>query len=380
MSTTGKKLDLDDEFLATGALDVGNLEPMTMPASELDALAPTIGRDCPLIHIEAGMERELVSLATLPLRWNMGPKEGHGVGYELNRAIGGGICRGFIMAVGASAAGTGKTAFVMQIADGLAFRTAELMQDAHSVGPLTPIVVVSEMHAEALTWRSLARVLSVPYRVFRAGASAWKAEQVEDLETIRKDVQNALNGDLGDARRWVRVVKRGRMGGGQLVAAIRKVAKLWKQELEQAHGREVLPVVVLDPIQRFLEPGQPEIEGQSRLAELLEEAALEDGLIVMVTSDTSKAAATTAPRKGERPDEVAAVFRGSYKLLHAVDCALVLRRAKQAKWSAGRIEMEVVLAKNRWGSLDNVPFWYDPAHSRFEARGEKEESTMSWQD
>lgn len=375
----GKKLDLDDEFLATGALNLDDVEPMVMPLSELDTLAPTLGRDCPLVSIEAGMARDLISLAKLPTRWTLGPVEGHGIGHELNRVLGGGVCKGYMTAVGASAAGTGKTAFVMQVADGLAFRTAELLEEG-APGPLTPVLVTSEMQPEALSWRSLSRVLSVPYRVFRAGASAWKAEVVDDLESIRRDVQKAMAGPLGDARRWVRVMRRGRQGGGQLIASIRRVAKLWKDELEQAHGREVVPVVVFDPIQRFLDPGQPEIEGQSRIAELLEEAALEDGLVVIVTSDTSKAAATSKPRKGEGPDEGAGVFRGSYKLLHAVDSAMVLRRAKGAKWSAGRIEMEIVFAKNRWGALDTVPFWYDPAHARFEVRGGVDDSHTGWTD
>ena len=156
-----------------------------------------------LKDLEEDQARELVSLARLPT-WISGPDSGHGWGSALNDLLGGGVCPGYFIAVGAAYAGAGKTAWVMQIADGLALRNVELLRSG-APGPLTPVIICSEMAPKALTWRSLARWTGCPAHLFRAGGGGLDPARAQ---TVMQKARDALTGPLGDARRWIHIWKR----------------------------------------------------------------------------------------------------------------------------------------------------------------------------
>lgn len=350
--------------------------------------------------LEEAERRDLLSLAELP--------EGHGWGAELDRMLGGGLAPGMLVALGASRAGAGKTAFLMQLADGLALRCAELTESANadSSAPLTPVLILSEMSARDLGFRTLGRLLGKPARLFRSGPAALRQERAfledrcNDPDAPSKAVANVAElflrakeevregGRLHRIATWQRLGRPDCSGAGMLHALAVEV-EAWRAELAAAHGREVWPVVIVDPIQRWQSPG-PEVEALNELVETLDALADQHGWIAFVTSDTNKDAAKVATVTKE-PERMAspALFRGSYKLHHAADVVMVIQpmmvevRGERESWAA------VALDKNRWGPIDDRAFFrwdrpsgrfepmQPPAEVRqaFEGRGEETEAT-----
>lgn len=318
---------------------------------DLDTTAPTMAFLYGESDLDADFSRRLVSLAALP-SWPGGPETGHGWGEDLDRLLGGGICPGYMLAVGAASAGAGKTAWIMQMADGLALRTSKLVEQATSEGeandPLTPVLVLSEMSPAALTWRTLARWTSYDSRVFRAGASA--AELLEwpqvKVTAAFDAAHNAFAGELGAARQFMRVLKAGSLQGRAFMDRAIEVMRFWKKQLEDAHRRPVWPVVVIDPIQRWQDQNKSEVEGLNEIVEVLGAAGHAEGWIVLMSSDTNKASATGDNSEKNDADRGRAIFRGSYKLQHLADAALFLERNGDPE---GNYWLDVKVVKNRWG-------------------------------
>lgn len=350
----------------------GPLDPDRAPKAPppLDETAPTRAALYGPAALEADAGRALVSLARLPAwlpttggerssdaghGWgedlDHAPDAGHGWGRDLDDVLGGGVLPGYMLAVGAASAGSGKTAWVMQIADGLALRTAAVVRD-RTPAPLTPVLVLSEMPVQALAWRTLARWTGWDARMFRAGRDAAgemydaaKAEQAFDA--ARKAL---AAGPLAESWGYMRVF---RGGSGELVKALERDVLRWRDALKPvAAGREVWPVLVVDPVQRWLSADLDEVAGLNELAEGLRALADTAGVVVLATSDTNKpAAAGKAEAGGPGTQEWAAgLFRGSYKLQHAVDAALALWRPSR-KGEGPAPGLVGVLAKNRWGGL-----------------------------
>ena len=113
--------------------------PHPQTVDPIDTLAPTLNHLYGPQELTNDFTRTLVSFGTLP-SWPGGPQTGHGLGDLFNRSLGGGMCPGYMIAIGAAHAGAGKTAFVMQLADGLALRTSEMIRD----GQKQPITSCSQ--------------------------------------------------------------------------------------------------------------------------------------------------------------------------------------------------------------------------------------------
>ena len=134
-------------------------------------------------------------------------------------------------------------------------------------------------------------------------------------------------------------------------------AKAWKVPAE-----DIWPVIFIDPIQRFQGGGDNAVGTLDEFVEELRALADEHGFIILVTSDTNQAAARGQIPKGATPAQRAAgAFRGSYKLLHLPDAALVL----EMKWPdppkpGAPAHAEITVALNRWG-----PPMFEPAHYSF---------------
>lgn len=386
----------DNELLQLGKLPENpkdDCEPMEPEGQEqqpdatedLDKQAPTMADLYGLDDLNRDLNRELVSLATLP-EWPNGPAHGHGWGGQLDEVLGGGICPGYMLALGASYAGAGKTAWVMQIADGLALRCVEPATPGKDPGPLTPVIILSEMSPPALTWRTLARWTGHDSRVFRAGKSACNVGGYDKEERVNKAFEAAKQAlsdtanspSLSKARRFIRVLDPSENPTGpDLILRLGTVIQEWKDHLK-TKDREVWPIVVVDPIQRWQDPAKGEVEALNELVELLGARAQEDDWIVFMTSDTTKAGATATKPEGNAKDrqrqEGTAVFRGSYKLLHMVDAALYM-----TKGDGGDDELELWVVKNRWGSsVSNenatVRYKWDVKTGRFGAKPLKTEA------
>jgi len=367
-----KPLDENDRWRA-GTLNLdpfADCEPMPTPGTpkpvDLDTIAPTFAAAYGLAELEADRTRQLVSLAQLP-SWPGGPAEGHGWGGALDTILGGGVCPGYLLAVGASRAGAGKTAWTMQIAEGLALRCAQVTT-GEADGPLTPVVILSEMGIRALTWRSLARWTGVDSRTFRAGKSAPEADAGNYPWEQAKQAFESL---WGKSRHYLRIF-RADSSGRDLVDDLARAVDAWRAQLEATKpGTDVWPVVVMDPIQRWQDTSKSEVEALNELVEAVGAHAERNRWIGFLTSDTNKASATaTSTRDRDDDDSGAGVFRGSYKLLHLVDAALYLRTPKDGTGPPRGDNMEAVLVKNRWGTVrpkDGAPrYTWHPTTGRFE--------------
>lgn len=339
--------------------------PMPRPEAPALVSAPTLAKTYGPKQLLADSTRRVVSVARLPSWPDPSGRNhyewGHGLGPEINAAIGGGVRPGTIIGVGAAAAKAGKTALIHQLADGLALRCADVIKN-RSNEPLTPVVVLSEMDAQSLTWRSLSRYTGHPASHFRAGQSAGEWNDYDP--TMWAKAAAALeSGPLADARKVTRHFKPV-LGGVGLATALGEITKALREELG-ADGREVWPVFMLDPVQRWAGgSGKNATEAMDEFANALNNAAKESGFIVLLTSDATKATATGSNRDqgGASPEEEgAAVFRGSYVLQHILDAALYLRPAKDMPERVDGVrELEVVPVFNRWGASGKpVPFEFD---------------------
>lgn len=297
-----------------------------------------VERPCDTARLREREKMRFIPLGTLPER--------HGWGDFLDKLTGGGIAPGSIVGLGAAGTGAGKTAFLMQLLDGLALRSADIAADPDASLPLTPIMVASEMDKEDLECRTLGRLLDVPGHVFAAGESAkrfhrwgWVEEQFNRAEALMLP-----DGLYGRLVRWQRVA-RPRLSGPALVHAIEQHADAWIESIRQANpGRDVVPIIAVDPVNRFLPlDGRNEVETLGEIATLLDELADRKRWIIVVTADTNKTAA-------KEPDEApgaASVFRGTMQLLHAFDLTLVLSAAEPDP--DGVCVYSVLVDKNRHG-------------------------------
>ncbi len=318
--------------------------------------------------LSACFDRDVVSVAHLP-GWPDGPPCGHGWGGGLDRMLGG-LVPGLALVVGANRAGAGKTAFVHQLADGLAMRTAELVTE-DSTTPLTPIFMLSELSTELMTRRTLARLTGHPSRRYRSGVAAprYGISLAQATRVFDKGRVALSEGLTAAAREWFHVLHGGmrQRCGADLVAELRETIAAMTSKLEQNHQRPIWPIVVMDPIQRWQDHTKSEVEALNELSERLRTAVDDEGWILIVTSDTNKTSARGAHVEDIGGHERAAGgMRGSYKLLHIVDIALYL--CPEAATTVGPGEprpVTVHVAKNREGPEGQVPMLWDARTGRF---------------
>ena len=363
--------DISDFRKAGHFVDPSQTEPMA-PLTEEElrkagVLPPTTAQPMPsapfaapysygLQDLNADESQELIPIADLPHK--------HGWGSELQAAVGGGLKPGEMIGVGAARAGFGKTAFLQQLADGLALRNAELAANQHkdSGQPLTPVLMLSEMDRDALARRTLGRLCEVPSNVFRSGPAAarlYGRTHVEDaFEKARKKMGKGHA--YAAMQPWLHVARP--ETSENLLKQLECHVEGWREGLAQQHqGRDVVPIVVVDPIQRWQSRGSSEVEALNALIEQLDALTDTHKWITLLTSDTNKDSA-----KGtEDATSSAAVFRGSYKLIHACDVVLIMtsddpplndglrfERQKFGSWNECERAIRVTIDKNR-----NGPSW-----------------------
>jgi hypothetical protein len=340
------------------------VDPGAAPVLSLEGHAPTLASVYGLAELERDRGRGLVSLARLPKwPWRDGddrralpaPGEcGHGWGPHLDHVLGGGLAPGETIAIGAASAGAGKTAFVMQIVDGLALRCV-LEQGTRE--PLTPVLVLSEMGPAPLSWRSLARWTGYSARIFRAGrsASSMAPSEAREAEDAWRAAREALaeGSEFARSRSFVRVLRSPSLatGGPDVLHEAAALVEHWRAELALTHhGRDVVPIVVVDPIQRYQGGERSEVEALNATVEALGRVAEERGWIGLVTSDTNKTSASGKEESSDDRERGVASLRGSYKLQHLPSAVLSIGRVSEADDRDGCATLRVVVVKNRWGS------------------------------
>lgn len=335
---------------------------------DLDHLAPLGSVLYTLESIDHAREKELLSLADLPSAEDGLKSPRYGWGNRFNDIIGGGLAPGVLVALGASSAGAGKTSFLMQLIDGLALRSALLVENKGE-GPLTPVFLLSEMSPDDLNQRRLAWLTQERATTWRAGKTLEKKNAKEYVDGLYNHARK-LRGEKGTLSRVLsmsRQVVRGEVFsmGAQLVPTVRALVAKWKNQMEEKHSREVWPVVVFDPIQRFLRQDKNEVEAQNELVRQIDAAAEEDGWLCFVTSDTNKSGAK-GEAQGDAGEVGAALFRGSYALIHGADIGCYLGKSEAPHKESPIHTVPLKFFKNRSGpGYDDVLYHWEKATGRF---------------
>lgn len=313
-----------------------------------------------------------------------------GMGRQLDKLLGGGLSVGQTCAVVSAGAGVGKTAFLHQVADGIAEASARAWDRGHEQGlrpSVVPVVFVSEMTTRDISLRSLARRAGVSGTLLRDPRGEYGCRPLVDGVTIGEDaLEQAQRAAVGfqDAAAFLTCVdRRARVTIDDLGMAVRMLRAFWQQS-----GASVPAVlVVVDPVHRLLDPTRPEVEALGTVLPQLLDLAQRTQAIVMFSSDTTRAAASARADAGKlsRGDELAnaveMAFRGSYQLLHLPDVALGLitmraddeslapeDRERLEREPPGTMYAEIVNAKSRWESRgQRAAYFLDPALFRYRA-------------
>jgi len=245
----------------------------------------------------------------------------------------GGIKRGSFILIGAKGAGYGKTGFMLQLGwDGYALRNDYIVKNKIVKEPLLPILLLSEMSADAIRCRSLGKLMRLPYEGFSSFPAAMKLFNLDEQGAFKKfkEVTNFIEKEQLNQRMspWQNYLNSTHLNSDSddssksfsirvIISQMEEMRIRTEQEYPEWKGN-VWPVLLIDPIQRFSGSGGNEIDSLSRFAEKLYEAVRDMGWIVIATSDTTKGAATS---KSESHGDA---FRGSYKLMHSCDIAVKL--------------------------------------------------------
>lgn len=317
--------------------------------------------------LDQAEHQQLLDIGTLP-GWPGAPPTGHGLGEGLTIALGGGIAPGSMTGIAAPKAAAGKTALALQIVGGLALRTA-LTVLSRDGGPITPVVIVSEMTTRDLFVRHVARLAGVNSRLLRSGpagalllAREHGMSEADAARMVSSEFQRARDllraGIWGWSSRFTRVVPFVGDGKQFLWMLEQRVGK-WREQLLRLGYPDVWPVVLVDPLQRFAGDGS-EIDAVGSVVKGLHALTRKHDWVTILTSDTTKSSASNAGKPMDFVDEGTAAYRGTYQIQHLLDTALYMRPAE----AAGVIEVGPV--KNRWGASGSPQkLAWDPATGRF---------------
>ena len=276
-----------------------------------------------------------------------------------------------LIAVGAKAAKSGKSYFVSMLADGLSMLGV-------------PVVLLTENSKRAMVTRLACKA-----------AGAYGPEQSKALSACLMGYMgegnaahaNAGEGYFHEQRLW------GALGAqpehpmdvfGEGFDRVANVAKIAAQVLSaretlylseqggrwpcgvelmealgyavagmprtNSNGGHAVPVVILDPFQRFIADKENEYSSTLELGAAMRTLADKHDCCVVMVSDTNKeqAKASDVLSDGATPGLAASAFKGAYELIHQVDAALVLERPTK-DGELIQNEVQVSLAVNRFG-------------------------------
>jgi hypothetical protein len=206
-----------------------------------------------LEQLRALMASPGISLAELP-SWPteepLDPDIGPALGPALAELLGE-LRAGDVILFGGRGRGVGRTSLLAQLGDALALR---------SEAPRSPVVCVVEGPPVHWRARSVARWSGLDVRRFLEAGAAEAAVQMQAF----------CASDWIQLDRQQRFIDAARLRSGAIAA--------WRTELTATHGREVWPILLIDPLEQLL------ADGEELLADL-ERLAHEQGLIVLASCD-----------------------------------------------------------------------------------------------
>ena len=335
---------------------------------------------------------------------------GYGVGPWLNESLGGGFRRGSFVSLGALTAKAGKTTFLQQIADGLVLLSAQRLI-AHRNGAagedqifLIHWLTEMETHAD-LSYRMIGRYLGIDTSFWGRGTAAHTTPGIQSL-ALSFDIDPRVIAVACDKRveRWLddphsllsvarslcvnmdpAMIPRGkkkkfsadpRRGNELLDLTARAIEERVQRfaERERIEPRRIVPIVVLDPVQRFIDPGDGDRLGAlNEMIHGARELAHVKRWLVFATSDTTKGGADTDKDLTGDPAALAAkAFGGSINLAHEPDTVVVLHAEQVDPPLSGPrivnvpVSVRVCLCR-RASAGPPVPFMWKPHLGRYTA-------------
>ena len=368
----------------------------------------------PAVDFRTGVHSTSPDLLTPPIMFGWGP--------HLAQAKGG-LSAGEFVAVGAALAGAGKTTFLAWLINGLALQTAcrLLGVPGYEERPLVLPIWASEMPKRNELYSRLASSYLGFHRACldggpRAGelpgvlAAAVECDMTGDryvakARALEDEHGNSAGYPLYVARHHViRRVDPGRLpryskhngvtvhhrSGPDLVEHLADVVSMFRDDLAaraKVTADKVLPVVVVDPVQRFA-GGGPSEKGaiDAILGALNEVLCRELESAVVVTSDTTKAAARGVSLEhflsAEAPGLMADTFSGSQGIPHHASDVIAVHPEPRANVSAteqedprkrirpGCVRLWARLLRSRGGGESPLAFAYewDGARGRLDPR------------
>lgn len=329
----------------------------------------------------------------------------HGWGEALGHALGG-MAAGDFRVIGAAGAKAGKTWFECWLAHGLALQTSArlLGVSGYERRPLVLPIWLTEMpKVGELYWRLVGAHLGFDIACISWGRQAADAPGVKDMAqkygmtpdevVTQARMLERMHGasdrlPLGVARRDVIKVlslsdlpRHGKQngvivshrGGPALVDHLADAVDVFRRELATRAAvseSEVLPLVMIDPGQRFI----GESESEKRAIDALFSAVVqvlcrELGCIVLGTSDTTKAAAKEIGvdtfLSADSSHLAATIFTGSQGIMHLADVIALCSERPEPGALVTRQHVRVL--NNRTGSPSvSYPFLWRMNLGRFE--------------
>lgn len=310
----------------------------------------------PALDFASGVHSTSPDLLTPPVRF--------GWGAGLNTAMRG-LSPGSFVAVGASSAGAGKTTFLDWLVNGLGLQTACRLRGVpgYEQAPVCLVVKVSEMpKRNELYSRLAASYLGFDRACLDLGTAAHEdasvalaASRLSMLPEEYVAKARALEDEHGNNERCplylarnhvIRRVKLSNLprhsrrggvavhhrSGPDLVDHLADAVDFFREELAHRAGvpaADVLPVVVIDPAQRFAGGGESQRDAiDAVLGAANELLCTELGCVVFTTNDTTKAAARGVSLdhflSAEGPGLMADVLAGSQGIMHHASDVIIV--------------------------------------------------------
>jgi hypothetical protein len=386
----------------------------------------TLGEDYTAEHLRRDLQREPIQIADVAPAVDfvtgkastspdlLTPPVRFGWGHPLAKAKRG-ISAGEFLAVGASSAGAGKTTFLAWLANGLALQTAMrlLGVPGYERRPLVLPVWVSEMPKKMeLYGRLVTSYLGFDRGCLSAGTLAHEDPGVLDmaarhnmtaLEVVAeaRALENLHGNDprfpLCVARHQViRRVKPSKLPrhtrrsgvlvnhrtGPDLIDHLADAVDLFRRDLAELAGApedQILPLIILDPVQRFAGgDGESERRAIDAILGAANEVLCEElEAVVVTTNDTTKKAAGGVNvdhfLSAEAPGLMADVFAGSQGIIHHASDVIAVHPERPDPSRPGRTRQWARLLRSRGGgeAAEVFPYEWDKTLGRLTA-GEAE--------
>ena len=347
---------------------------------------------------------------------------GYGLGPWLDSSLAGGLTRGSFLSIGALTAKAGKTTWMQQAIDGLTIQSAMRLRgmlarrdgrpladgDLDDGGPIVLPFWLTEMEKHKdISRRMVGRYLEIDTSFWSRGTSAHLAPGIQQV-SMRYGIPDPRAAALAASmrtRRWLdtpmtplalartltvnldpatipRPKNRGRMtrdprrGVGLLdltARAIERRCDIFAEHWQIERSR-LLPIVVLDPVQRWIDAaGEDRLTALNEIIHEARELAHGRQWIVMATSDTTKAGAgSDKDMTGDPAALAASAFAGSQNLAHEPDTVIVLHAEQVDPPTSGPRIVEVpvqvrVCLCRRAAAGPPLPYRWLPHYGRYYA-------------